>query len=152
MTKDLEMTIMELGPAYGDVVRRVMRSRRPLFRRRPFAAAPLAAAACAALAFGVFFLRPSTCETPRRPMAHIYTVAYNRSAAPELVRTQNPDGSWANDFVTRQNAAALSDATDSAARLAYRKAMHYIRLKGLSPLSRDEFAARSSLCAAWCRQ
>ena len=51
----------------------------------------------------------------------------------EMIATQNPDGSWKNDFLTRRNAAALRVCDDPAARIAYKKALRYLNFKGLLP-------------------
>ena len=51
----------------------------------------------------------------------------------EMIATQNPDGSWKNDFLTRRNAAALRVCGDPAARIAYKKAVRYLSFKGLLP-------------------
>ena len=51
----------------------------------------------------------------------------------EMIATQNPDGSWKNDFLTRRNAAALRVCGDPAARIAYKKAARYLSFKGLLP-------------------
>ena len=50
---------------------------------------------------------------------------------PEMIATQNPDGSWKNDFLTRRNAAALRICSDPAAQIAYKKAMRNLRLRGI---------------------
>ena len=52
-------------------------------------------------------------------------------AVKEMIRTQNPDGSWKNDFLTRRNAEALSHSTDPEARVARKKAMRNLRARGL---------------------
>ena len=49
----------------------------------------------------------------------------------EMIATQNPDGSWKNDFLTRRNAAALKACGDPAARIAYKKAARNLRLRGI---------------------
>ena len=145
MTKDLEETLEELGPEYRAVVGRVLASRRPLVSRPRYLRFPRTAlaAACAAavLSFGVWMHLAGAASNADRPCT-IYTVAYSKDRLPALVDSQNPDGSWENDFVTRQNAAALAEASGEAENLAYRKAVRYMRLKGLQPLSREEFLGR----------
>ena len=64
-----------------------------------------------------------------------------------IVRTQHADGSWDNDFLTRQNAAALRAASGDAPRIAYRRAVRYLRAKGLTPLSDAELRARGDRAA-----
>ena len=49
----------------------------------------------------------------------------------EMIATQNPDGSWKNDFLTRRNAAALKGASGPAAAIAYKKAMRNLRTRGV---------------------
>ena len=62
-----------------------------------------------------------------------YRLAFvrNDEAVKELIRTQNADGSWRNDFLTRQNATALKSASGPEARIAYKKALRNLRYKGL---------------------
>ncbi len=73
-----------------------------------------------------------------------YVLAYGgEGSVDELVRTQRADGSWENDFLTRQNAAALRGS--ERASVAYRKAVRYLRSRGLAPLPDDEFRARALL-------
>ena len=48
-----------------------------------------------------------------------------------MIATQNPDGSWKNDFLTRRNAAALRASSDPAAQIAYKKAMRNLRTRGI---------------------
>ena len=50
---------------------------------------------------------------------------------PEMIATQNPDGSWKNDFLTRRNAATLKLCSDPAAQSAYKKAARNLRLRGI---------------------
>lgn len=71
---------------------------------------------------------------PRTP--YELALAEDGSTLQEILRTQSADGSWANDVLTRQNAAALREA--DATSVAYRKAVRYLRTKGLAPLSADE--------------
>ena len=77
---------------------------------------------------------PAAAPSPATP----YTLALTPTPAAidEIVRTQAADGSWANDFLTRQNAAALREV--DATSVAYRKAVRYLRTKGLAPLTDDE--------------
>ncbi len=151
MNADLEDTLRELGPGYREMVARMRR----LGDRPPSAAAwrktAYAAAAAAALAIGVaavFVGAQSGGEDGsarlRRPA--MYLLAYGGAdAARELVGSQNADGSWANDFLTRQNAAALRGV--DGASVAYRKALRYLRSKGLAPLTDEELRRRASLQA-----
>ena len=51
----------------------------------------------------------------------------------EMIATQNPDGSWANDFLTRRNAASLKRWGERfpAAQVAYKKAVRNLRARGV---------------------
>ena len=48
-----------------------------------------------------------------------------------MIATQNADGSWKNDFLTRRNADALKGCADPAAQIAYKKAMRNLRAHGV---------------------
>ena len=65
--------------------------------------------------------------------AREYLLAASRTdeAMREMIRTQNPDGSWQNDFLTCRNAEALRGWPDADARIAYKKAARFLRSKGL---------------------
>ena len=167
MSADLEETLNELGDDYRKLVIRLRslpevdcrhikrRGINPLFG---CASVKMAAASfvliCAV--FSVFFLRPfsSEFESPKHQCSIQKTSnPYVRSLCildgtvlSEILKTQNSDGSWENDYLTRQNAAALRLAGEQG--VAYRKAMRYLRRKGLLPLSDKEFAERQSLAAA----
>ena len=80
-----------------------------------------------------------------RPAGRVFTV---RASAPmneyalaavggddavrEIIRTQNPDGSWQNDFLTRRNAAALMGVADEEAKVAFKKAVRNLRVRGVA--------------------
>lgn len=165
MTKDLEATLAELGEGYREVVERVCDAYRPapsatlvgnLRRGRMLGwSAAYLGAASLTVALGFFMLRPvSSASAAVLSGKSVYTIAYRADAAAthELVATQGADGSWANDFLTCQNAAALRSSDEATARKAYRKALRYLNAKGLSPLSDDELRARSDrAAAALCR-
>ncbi len=156
MNADLAKTIEELGPSYGALVGelRAMPEVDPSGTRRFVAPdsrrlwtrLPRLAAASLALAMALAALLRWTGGAPEgaapAPSSTPYTLAFSLpsgGALDEMVRTQNADGSWANDFLTRQNAAALRGI--GGARLAYRRAVRYLRMKGLSPMSDAEFVA-----------
>lgn len=157
MNADLAKTIEELGPSYGALVGELRAmpevdpsgTRRfvaPDSRRLWWTRLPRLAAASLALAMALAALLRWTGGAPEgaapAPSSTPYTLAFSLpsgGALDEMVRTQNADGSWANDFLTRQNAAALRGI--GGARLAYRRAVRYLRMKGLSPMSDAEFAA-----------
>ena len=163
MNADLEATLDELGPGYRAVVGRLCaaatvepRAERPRgqapWRRGPALWWPragylVAASLFAAIALAIF-LQP-TRPTAVPGSARIYTVAYARdeAALKELVASQRADGSWDNDFLTRQNAAALRGV--AMARVPYRKAVRYLKAKGLSPLTDAELRARGAFAAQY---
>ena len=141
MNADLERTLEELGPGCRAVVDRMVGAfdgaaapadrvvpRRIAFWRRP-----------------ALLVRPAAPAEPAVDAARsAYVLAYSPDAATvaAIVRTQHADGSWDNDFLTRQNAAALRAASGDAPRIAYRRAVRYLRAKGLAPLSDAELRAR----------
>jgi hypothetical protein len=146
MNADLDRHLDELGPEYRRIVERLVASRaaceakrRRTIRLKSFALASAAAVALF-LAVGVVCRGPSAAEkvyTVRASdAASEYLIAHARNdeAVKELVRTQRADGGWGSDFLTRQNTLALSRASSPEARLAYRKALRNMRLKGLSGL------------------
>lgn len=163
MNEDLEKTLDELGPAYRDMVLEMKAApevepaggtlapfgesaHRPSPSRVPYlvAASLVALVALAVVVRSAF--APSGAVAPA--VGNPYTLAYggaSESAVDEMLRTQRPDGSWANDFITRQNAAALRGV--ASANVAYRRAVRYLRSKGLSPLSPDELRERGALAA-----
>ena len=180
MNADLENTVEELGPEYRDVVTRLRAARevepmrfglkdlapgRVADRRFPdlapgrAARSPLsylvAASLVAALALAALYVAPRGGRAAADVPLTIYTVAYapTEEALELIVASQHADGSWSNDFLTRQNAAALRASDDERMRVAYRRAVRYLRTKGLSPLTdaelkaRGEYAARSRLGA-----
>lgn len=151
MTKDLDETLNELGPEYRAVVARLLEceadGRQPRYSRlatrdgRLPGWSYLRAAALALVLFlpCLFFNVPvsrrlgegeSNLSAPR-PHEYVLASAPTPAAVAELVRTQRPDGSWANDFLTRRNALALKDQSGAEARLAYRKAVRNLRLRGM---------------------
>lgn len=145
MTKDLEETLNELGPEYRSVVGRL---------RAPFAAprrSPLpyllAASLIAVVGFSIWCLPGSECrrEGSAASAPRVYTVAYanDEYALQAIVDSQQSDGSWSNDYLTMQNAAALRKAGDTASQIAYKRAVRYLRTKGLDPISDAELRQRS---------
>ena len=161
MNMDLEAQLGELGPDYRALVGR-LRSARDVAPRaappaalkarepfpRPFRVGLLAAAALFAaicLAF-VCERRP----VPRATPASVYTIAYAPTEEDlcALVAAQRADGSWENDFLTRQNAAALRRGKTEELHVAYRRAVRYLRSKGLAPLTDEELLRRGESAVA----
>ena len=152
MNRDLEETLNELGPDYRAVVARLKgavgagedfrretsdaRERETRDGRRGFLSKVFrlksyltAASLLVVLGLGVVFLgqkdqRRETEDAGRVPREY-------RASVAEMIATQNPDGSWKNDFLTRRNAAALKGASGPAAAIAYKKAMRNLRTRGV---------------------
>ena len=152
MTRDLEETLAELGDGYRPLVDRLCRAYDiadggnvspahafPRFRPvRGFRIAAIAAASVlVALVTSALLFRGGDAEGGRvysvraSDAANEYLLAIVRDdkAVQEMIRTQRPDGSWANDFLTRQNAAALRLCPGEKAQIAYRRAVRNLRLR-----------------------
>ena len=161
MNADLEAQLEEMGPEYRAVVSR-LRSARTVSPRAPglkrmdmderggFARKLgylLAASLFLAICFALFLER----RPVARELGTVYTIAYapTEEALGIILASQRADGSWDNDFITRQNAAALRNVSDAKTQVAYRRAVRYLKSKGLAPLtdaelkSRGEFAVKS---------
>ena len=145
MTKDLEETLAGLGPGYRAVVDRLTAGatveprpgrRASLPPRSGARHAPLLAAAAllAVLAIGTVFFRGGGHGVPpavRAAREYRLAEIHDGLAVEEMIRTQNADGSWRNDFLTRRNAEALARCPHAGARVAYKKAMRNLRVRGL---------------------
>ena len=133
MSRDLEETLDEMGLEYRAVVMRLRAAREAARRKRERGTGNrgwlVAASLLLFVGLGVFFAIPQ----PRNPATprHSHGAPEYRASVGEMIATQNPDGSWKNDFLTRRNAAALKVCGDPAARIAYKKAMRYLSFKGL---------------------
>ena len=164
MNADLEETVGELGPGYRDVVARLRAAREvepgkaPVTGRAgaaPWCAARspfsylVAASLVAALALAVLYVMPRGGSTAAEVPLTVYTVAYapTEEALEAIVASQRADGSWSNDFLTRQNAAALRASDEDRMRVAYRRAVRYLRSKGLAPLTDEELRQRGEYAA-----
>ena len=165
MTKDLEETLAELGPEYREVVNRLRAAYcapKPFVQPKASETLPhsgrvtgwsvgylIAATFLIFLGIGIAF-RPSHGRGGwvAAPQV-VYTVAYapDETALAAIVGSQRADGSWANDFLTQQNAAALRGVDGSAERIAYKKAVRYLRSKGLRPLTDEELKMRGDAAA-----
>ena len=163
MNADLENTVEELGPAYRDVVARLRAAREVEPKKAARCSCGqsddanshtvppwlVAASLAAVLALAVLCIAPRGGESAADVPLTIYTVAYapTEEALELIVASQRADGSWSNDFLTRQNAAALRASEDERMRVAYRRAVRYLRAKGLSPLTDAELKARGEYAA-----
>ena len=160
MNADLEATVNELGPEYRELVARlkspfafsspVQTPKYPKTQKPFLSPLPLLIAASLLVAVGLAVLfqpRPTTSSSA--DARSVYTVAYapTEEALARIVASQRADGSWDNDFLTRQNAAALRRSDDTRVRLAYRRAVRYLRFRGLAPLTDDELKARGESAA-----
>ncbi len=159
MNRDLEATLNELGPDAYRVVKRLRAARtirpaRPVAdtaaRRRTFRRAlPRFAAVLALAALGAAaILRPWRSTPKEVTSAYVAALTADAAALQTLVDSQRADGSWQNDFLTRQNAAALRGLDSPDGRIAYKRAVRYLRSKGLSPLSDAELRRRGERWAS----
>ena len=129
MSRDLEEQLDEMGPEYWTVVARLRMAQSAGTRDegRGMKGWLVAVSLLLMVGFGVFFLRPKAAHPSSLvPHPSEYTMGIS-----EMIATQNPDGSWKNDFLTRRNAAALKACGDPAARIAYKKAARNLRLRGI---------------------
>ena len=139
MTEDLADTLRELGPGYWEVADRLLAARETPGRIRRLCASHrpcwLAAASLVAVAgfAALFTLAPSGGGASSGSFGREYRLALvaDEASIGEIIRTQNADGSWNNDFLTKRNAAALKSCTVADARIAYKKAMRNLRLRGV---------------------
>ena len=142
MNRDLEEQLNEMGPAYRAVVLRLRaarevespcrsgqssRSSGTSMARK--AAYLVAASLLVFVGLGVFFLRPTDVRLKTQDAS--FGAREYRASVSEMIATQNPDGSWQNDFLTRRNAEALKLCGDPAAQVAYRKAVRNLRVRGV---------------------
>ena len=143
MSRDLEEQLDEMDPEYRKLVARLKdgataEDLRPETRdeRKGFASkvfrlkSYLVAASLLVFAgLGVVFLGRQDFRRKTEDMS--FAPREYRASVDEMIATQNPDGSWKNDFLTRRNAAALSVCGDPAAQVAYKKAMRNLRSRGI---------------------
>ena len=143
MNADLKRQLEEMGPEYREMVDLLLSAHAPVAAvKRParrgwwFAGSGLLAAGLL-IAVGLSVL-PGIGEKRGGIDARCeYAFAHRGGAAvEEIIRRQRIDGSWGTDFLTRQNAAALKLVP--SARSAYKKALRYLRSKGLQPMSEAE--------------
>ena len=153
MSEDLDRTLSELGGEYISVVARLKTLHevepagrmRTSPRKRTFWLASMIAASLAVAVLSAVLLKRAedsgdlasqSFASSRLPYMLAFS-ASDKNVLDEIKRTQNPDGSWMNDSLTRQNAAVLKKFDEKS--LACRKAVRYLRFKGLRPLSDMEF-------------
>ena len=126
MNRDLEETLNEMGPEYRAVVARLKGEGRKEKGERWWL---VAASLLILVGFGVVFLRRQDFRHETEDMS--FAPREYRASVAEMIATQNADGSWKNDFLTRRNAAALKLCGDPAAQVAYKKAMRNLRSRGV---------------------
>ena len=132
MSRDLEEQLAEMGPEYRAVVLRLRAAREAQGIRDQGSGIRgwlVAASLFLLVGLGIFFAtsRPRNFVTSQPAYgAHEYQMDVL-----EMIATQNPDGSWKNDFLTRRNAAALKVCGDPAAQVAYKKAVRNLRVRGI---------------------
>ena len=156
MNRDLEEQLSEMGPDYRVVVARLKAGGDAQdFRRKTSDACRwgfmskvsrlksylTAASLLAVVGLSVLFMRTSgeRRETPAwdgsasAGREYLLALAGSEAAMREMIATQNPDGSWQNDFLTRRNAAALKlwGERSVAAQVAYKRAMRNLRMRGV---------------------
>ena len=131
MSRDLEEQLDEMGPEYRAVALRLREAQSAGNREQGTGNRGwlIAASLILFVGLGVFFAtsQPRNLATSQPAYgAHEYQMD-----VAEMIATQNPDGSWKNDFLTRRNAAALKVCGDPAAQVAYKKAMRNLRSRGI---------------------
>ena len=136
MNKDLEEQLNEMGPGYRAVVDRLRAAREAgdgethgTSETRETRGWLLAASLLAVVGLSVVFTASNVerrTSNAKSPAPRDYTMSVE-----EMIRTQNADGSWKNDFLTRQNAAALKLCDSAEARVAYKKAVRNLRVRGV---------------------
>ena len=143
MSRDLDEQLDEMGPEYREVVARLRAGREAEFGQRTtdsrqrslsFVLCPLSWLVAASLLV-ILGLSAIFCHSNIRTFEHSNNSPFGpseyRASVAEMIVTQNPDGSWKNDFLTRRNAAALKVCGDPAAQIAYKKAVRNLRLRGI---------------------
>ena len=138
MNRDLEEQLDEMGPEYRAVALRLRVAREaaqgiksPVFRLRSkvLRSVLVAASLLVFAGLGVVFLGRKDFRHETKDVR--FAPGEYRASVSEMIATQNPDGSWKNDFLTRRNAAALKVCGDPAAQVAYKKAMRNLRSRGV---------------------
>ena len=145
MNRDLDEQLNEMGPEYRAVVARLRASGgaedfrcetsdawRWGFMSKSFCLKSCLTAASLLVLVGlsVLFLRTSDARRETRAAGAACPREYAMTVD-EMIATQNADGSWKNDFLTRRNAAALKVCGSPAAQVAYKKALRNLRVRGI---------------------
>ena len=134
MNRDLEAQLSEMGDAYRAVVDRLKAGREAERTVEAREARKSARGWLVAASLALIVALGSTClwqsSRPSRHVPHSAPHEFSMSVE-EMIATQNADGGWKSDFLTRQNAAALKLCDSREARIAYKKAMRNLRVRGL---------------------
>ena len=143
MNRDLEEQLNELGPDYRAVVARLKSAGEtawPIMAKETRGSSGTRGwliAASVTLVVGLGVALGLSCPGYRfcharlaSPCARLAPREY-RASVDEMIATQNADGSWQNDFLTRRNADALKSCGDPAAQVAYKKALRNLRAHGV---------------------
>jgi len=128
MNADLEATLRELGPEYRSLVNRIVDAYAEPVR---IAHWPRALLIAATIAFALVLSFVLTRSSEPRVNEYHLALIHDEAAIDEIIKTQNQDGSWKNDFLTRQNAEALRTLPGKAAQIAYKRARRNLRVRGL---------------------
>ena len=146
MSRDLEKQLNEMGPEYRAVALRLCAAReveslcqssgsRQSSRSSGTSTALKSAYLVAASLLVVLGLSAIFIQSNNRTIEQSSNPQFGpreyRASVSEMIATQNPDGSWQNDFLTRRNAEALKLCGDPAAQVAYRKAVRNLRVRGV---------------------
>lgn len=166
MSEDLENTLSELGPEYVSVVARLKSSGEvepigramDVFRKRKSRHLVYAIAAALAVATCLGWIVGNICAVEYSDKDFVrssnpYSLAFEKldeKVLTEIKRTQNPDGSWINDHLTRQNAAVLKKIDVSS--VAYKRALRYLRSRGLEPFTDAEFHSYKTASVSFKRR
>ena len=133
MNRDLEEQLDEMGPEYRAVVMRLRAAREAQGNREQGTGNRgwlIAASLLVILGLSTIFIQSNN-RTIEQSNNSPFGPSEYRASVSEMIATQNADGSWKNDFLTRRNAAALKGCGDPAAQVAYKKAMRNLRSRGI---------------------
>ena len=144
MNRDLEEQLDEMGPEYRAVVarlraggdskdfrREILDAGRWGFMSKVFCLKSYLTAASLLVLAGLAIHFARTLDFRPKTQDASFGAREYRASVSEMIATQNPDGSWQNDFLTRRNAETLKLCVDPAAQVAYRKAVRNLRVRGV---------------------